>query len=192
MKIDLTPVEKAHLEKQHKATRDRRIADRIKAVLLSHEGWSALMIAQALRLRIETIYDHLNEYHKLEKLKPANGGSEGSLNEIQKQELINHLILQTFLKVSAICAYVKETYAIQFTVSGMTKWLKRHGFVYKKPKMTPLKADPILQAAFVEKYESLMLHTPEDEPILFEDGVHPTMATKVTYGWILSGKENNS
>lgn len=29
--------------------------------------------------------------------------------------------------------------------------------------------------------------TPEDEPILFGDGVHPTMATKITYGWIKTG-----
>ena len=29
--------------------------------------------------------------------------------------------------------------------------------------------------------------TPDNEPVLFIDGVHPTMATKVTYGWIRTG-----
>jgi hypothetical protein len=32
-----------------------------------------------------------------------------------------------------------------------------------------------------------MTTTPEDEPILFGDSVHPTMATKITYGWIRTG-----
>lgn len=35
-----------------------------------------------------------------------------------------------------------------------------------------------------------MLNTiPEDEPIEFADGVHPTMATKITYGWIRTGMD---
>ena len=36
-----------------------------------------------------------------------------------------------------------------------------------------------------------MTTTLEDEPIEFGDGVHPTMATKVSYGWIRKGKEND-
>lgn len=33
----------------------------------------------------------------------------------------------------------------------------------------------------------LLNKTPDDEPILFGDGVHPTMATKIAYGWIRIG-----
>ena len=38
-------------------------------------------------------------------------------------------------------------------------------------------------------YEALLNNTPEDEPIIFGDGVHPTMATKISYGWIRTGKD---
>ena len=38
MEITLTPQEKFDLEIQHKKERDRRVADRIKAVLLCSEG----------------------------------------------------------------------------------------------------------------------------------------------------------
>ena len=34
-----------------------------------------------------------------------------------------------------------------------------------------------------------MKTTPEDEPIEFGDGVHPTMATKIGRGWIRTGQE---
>ena len=57
----------------------------------------------------------------------------------------------------------------------------------KKPSPTPAKADLDQQGAFIAQYETLMTQTPEDEPILFGDGVHPTMATKVTCGWIRTG-----
>ena len=57
------------------------------------------------------------------------------------------------------------------------------------PKGTPAKADPARQAEFIRRYNDLMNHTPEDEPILFADGVHPTMATKITCGWIRTGQD---
>jgi transposase len=69
----------------------------------------------------------------------------------------------------------------------MTQWLTRHNFSYKKPKGTPAKADPQKQAAFIEYYENLLNTLPDEEPVEFGDGVHPTMATKVTYGWIRVG-----
>ena len=187
MKITLTDVEKQDLERQHKKERDGRIKDRIKAVLLYNEGWSQMQIAQALRIRPETVHDHLEAYKRARKLKPANGGSEGYLNEAQTRELITHLEEQTYVKVSDICTYVKEQYQVEFAVRGMTSWLHRHKFSYKKPKGIPAKADPEKQAAFIKEYERLLNTIPENEPIEIGDGVHPTMATKVTYGWIRTG-----
>jgi len=187
MKITLTDVEKQDLERQHKKERDGRIKDRIKAVLLDNEGWSQMQIAQALRIRPETVHDHLEAYKRTRKLKPENGGSEGYLNEAQTRELIAHLEEHTYVKVSDICTYVKEHYQVEFAVRGMTSWLHRHKFSYKKPKGIPAKADPEKQAAFIKEYERLLNSILEDEPIEFGDGVHPTMATKVTYGWIRTG-----
>ncbi|PCI58080.1 MAG: hypothetical protein COB35_14080 [Gammaproteobacteria bacterium] len=53
-KITLTPDQKADLEAHHDASRDGRIRDRIKAVLLRSENWSTPMIAQALRINETT------------------------------------------------------------------------------------------------------------------------------------------
>ena len=102
-------------------------------------------------------------------------------------EIIKHLDEVIYLKVSEICIYVQEEYGITYTVNGMTNWLKSNGFSYKKPKGTPAKADPVAQEEFIEEYEKVIKSTPDNEPILFIDGVHPTMATKVTYGWIRTG-----
>jgi transposase len=189
MKIELSPEEKKVLEVEHKATRDRRVADRIKAVLLCAEGWSQVQIAQALRIWPETVHDHLSEYKASKRFDFKHGGTKGLLDAEQTRELIEHLEANTYVKVSEIGAYIQRTYGISYTDSGLTKWLHHHGFSYKKPKEVPAKADPIHQAAFIETYKTLLNTTLEDEPILFADGVHPTMATKVAYGWIKRGTD---
>lgn len=191
MKITLTAVEKDKLETDHKTEHDRRIADRIKAVLLHEEGWTQVDIAQALRTSPETIHDHLQDYIHSKKLKPENGGSESRLNQAQTAQLIAHLENMTYTKVSSICAKVYQTYKVTYTVAGMTKWLEAHNFSYKKPKGTPAKADSEQQEAFIVAYLALLATTPKSEPILFGDGVHPTMATKITYGWIRKGTDKS-
>ncbi len=56
MKIFITDEQKAELEHLHHTCRDKRECDRIKAVLLASEGWSSVMIAQALRLHETTVF----------------------------------------------------------------------------------------------------------------------------------------
>jgi hypothetical protein len=87
-----------------------------------------------------------------------------------------------YVKAGDIYAYVQEKYQVKFSESGMKHWLYRQEFFYKKPKGAPSKADPEKQQKFVKYYEDLLNTLPEDEPVEFGDGVHPTMATKATYG----------
>ena len=188
MQIILTKPEKATLETRHHRERDGRIRDRIKAVLLSSEGWTIQQIAQAMRVRRETIGNHLQDWHKEHKLKPENGGSTGRLSRCQCDQIIEHLSAHCYTKVKDICAYVLTTYGIHYSVSGMTDWLHQKGFSYKQPKLVPAKLDAIKQAEFINYYEHLKSTLPNDEVILFTDATHPTMATKNAYGWILKGQ----
>jgi len=88
--IDLSRREKTLLELQHKTCSNKKVCDRIKAVLLYSEGWRVSMISQALRIHESSANRHLNDYVK-GKLKPENGGSESALNEAQSTELMAHL-----------------------------------------------------------------------------------------------------
>jgi transposase len=185
----LTNDQRVSLRVQHRLERDRRVADRIKAILLRDKGWTYAQIAEALMLDEETVSKHVEEYLGQEKLKPENGGSTSKLNEEQTQELISHIELHTYSYAKEICIYVKETYGVSYSIPGMTSWLLKQGFSYKQPKGTPAKADSAKQAEFVKFYETLSKTTPENEPIEFGDAVHPTMATKVTYGWIRKGQD---
>ena len=189
MKNFLTPQEQNGLKSRHRLEKNRRDADRIKAVLLSDKGWTFREIAHALLLDEETISRHVNEYIEKKKLKLESGGSKSKLNTEQTKELIAHLEAMTYTKIQDICFYVKTKYGIIYTTPGMTSWMYQNGFSYKKPKEIPAKADPLKQEAFIKFYNDLWKSMPEEEIILFGDGVHPTMATKVSYGWIRKGKD---
>lgn len=189
MKIILTAAQKVGLEQQHKLERDSRVCDRIKAVLLSSEGWSQKQIAQALRIHETTVQTHLSDYVLREKLKPGSGGSSGKLDKVQTEELIQHLEQNTYPSTKEIIHYIKDTYGISYSQQGMHDWLLKHKFSYKKPKGIPAKANHLGQEDFIKRYNELKANLNPGEIILFMDSTHPTQETKITYGWIRTGVE---
>ncbi len=186
--LNLSEEEKTDLESLHNSSNDGKQRDRIKAILLRSEGWTVPMISQALRIHETTVTRYLNDY-RAGKLKNNSGGSESYLNEEQTNFLITHLEENLYHHNHQIVSFIKETWGIIFTVSGLHKWLHRNGFSYKKPKGRPYKVDVDKQAEFIEEYNALKTSAGNDEPILFMDSVHPTQATKITYGWIRTGKK---
>ena len=190
MKIVISPEEKQSLELKHSQEKDHRKADRIKCVLLRSEGWSLSKIAQALRLHNDTVSSYVSDYLNHNNLDFNYKGSKPQLSDNQTTKLIKHLEANLYKKVIEIVDYVKSTFDINYTVSGMTDWLRQHDFSYKSPKGTPSKADTSKQKEFVEMYEQLKeMSSENDEPILFIDGVHPSMQTKISHGWIKKGKD---
>ena len=84
----------------HGEAKERRHADRIKAVLLTAEGWHPSQIAQALRLTEETVRQHIQAYVRSEKLTTAYKG-EPKLSKDQETALIEHL--ESFQQMSRFC-----------------------------------------------------------------------------------------
>lgn len=191
MKLTLTADQKKQLESMHGKSRDKLVCDRIKAVLLTSEGWTTAMISQALRIHETTVRNHLADYTLSEKLKPENGGSNSRLSAEQTSELIEHLTEHTYHHNHQIVAYVLHQFGVKYTVAGMHKWLHKNGFSYKKPKGVPHKFDAAKQQAFVEQYEQLKANCGAEETILFMDAVHPTQATKISHGWIRTGQDKS-
>lgn len=57
---------------------------------LCAEGWEQKQIAQALRIRYETVQDHLGDFNNSKKLKPENGGSHNSYEKIDSKAMKKH------------------------------------------------------------------------------------------------------
>ena len=173
---------------RHRAERDGRARDRIKAVLLRDEGMSYGEIARVLFLSDEGVRQQVEDYLKKNgKLRPENGGSAARLTDEQAQRLEAHLNEKIYVRTRDITAYVRETFGVLYTARGMTAWLKQHGFTYHKLVGVPAKADGEAQKAWIAWYERLKKSLPDNEKILFMDGAHPTHAVRFRCGWIKKG-----
>src|SRR5437868_6219839 len=187
MKNFLSNSERNRLILQHKRERDKRICDRIKAVLLYDKGWTLMQIAEALLLSDDAIRQHIKEYRESQKLIPESGGSVEKLTPEQSKKLVHHLQTYTYLYIKDIVAYVNVVYKISYSVAGMRSWLKRNEFSYKKPSLVPGKANEAQQKEWIAEYDKLKAGLSPEETICFMDGVHPTHNTQLAYGWIKKG-----
>jgi transposase len=179
----LSTQEREALKAKHRLERDKRVCDRIKAVLLSDDGWDPAEIAHVLILSEDAVKQHIHEYLESHKLKPENGGSSGKLTPEQSSDLSRHLQEHTYLFAKDIVTYVETTFQMSYSIPGMTAWLHDHGFSYKKPAVVPGKANRASQEQWLKTYKELKANLPKDETICFIDGVHPThnMKTRMLF-----------
>lgn len=126
MRNFLSDNERNILRAQHRRERDKRICDRIKAVLLYDKGWTLIQIAEALLLSDDAIRQHIREYKESKKLKPENGGSLEKLSLKQSRQLEKHLQIYTYLYVKDILSHIKSVFKINYTLAGLCAWLHRH------------------------------------------------------------------
>ncbi|MEK7165854.1 MAG: IS630 family transposase [Patescibacteria group bacterium] len=190
----LTEEQVIQLKLAHKQTREKRLADRIKAVLYVHFGLSYEEIAKLLLFDEVTVRRYCKQFEKkgiAGLLEYRYTGGQTRLTSIQEAELKAHLRDNTKRTVKEIVDHVEKTYKVKFSVIGVTKLLHRLGFTYKKPKIVPGKADKAKQAAFLKTYWETKSKLGSNDRMYFLDATHPQHNTQPSYGWILKGKAND-
>lgn len=182
------------LKQAHRTIRDKKLADRVKAILSLNRGMDYTELAAVLLLDEATLrryvkqfqdkgLDGLLEYHYT--------GGQTKLTTVQEQELKLFLKINTQRTASAVLKHIQKKYGVAFSMIGVTKLLHRLGFSYKKPKVVPGKADPDKQTAFLKVYGDVKDQLEPNDQIYFADSTHPEHNTKPSYGWILKGKAND-
>ena len=185
--FELTPRKVKQLKQLHKKQRDRRMADKIKAIVLLGTGWSVSEVSEALLLDTETLRNYVKYYRegKIEKvLELRYKGREARLSDSEKLELRTHLEEYTYIDVKSIISYVKNTFGVIYKATAMRTILCELGFVYKKPKLVPNSSDPVATMQYLQRYEEIRRTS---FPLYFMDGVHPQHNSRPSHGWILKG-----
>lgn len=188
----LTEQQRTELRNIHSMEDKRRYADRIKAVLLLDCGWKLEKISEALLLDEKTIrnYRKLYEEGGVDRLCCDElQGRVCELSEQQLRDLGDHLRENVYSSTAEIVAYVKEEFGVNYSISGMTRLLHRMGFVYKKTKVVPGKADAEKQREFLKELEELKSSKDAEDKLYYMDGVHPQHNSQSAYGWIAKGEE---
>jgi transposase len=107
----LSSKELAILQIAHREAKQKRYADRIKAIYLLGTGWTLAEVAEALMLSDESIRNYWKRYEsgKLEGLlRDDYQGNEGRLTESELGMLDEHLLETTYRTVKEIIYYVEE------------------------------------------------------------------------------------
>jgi transposase len=186
----LEKAKRVDFEQKVKKTKDVSERNRLCVILAWDEKKEITEISNFLRLSESSVRRYIDEY--IEQSKSNNnpkGGSFSKLNREQEESLKQHLEEVTYRHIKQICLYVKKTYGLVYSRTGMEGWLKRKGFVYKRPKNIPQKIDLARQQQFIECYQELKNNLKEGEAIFFMDEVHPSHQAHAAHGWIKKGKE---
>ena len=182
----------AELEKFHRSLRDKRQADRIKAVIALSKGWSAAQVAEILLFDENTSRHYFERYQQggaPALLDDSYSGAEPKLDVHQMSELEGYLEEYILPDAKSVIAHIDKQYGVHYSVSGVTDLLHRLGFSYKKPTHVPGKQDPAQQQAFLEEQAHLKASKSENDPIYFADATHPQHNSIPSYGWIKKGQE---
>lgn len=183
--------DRAYLLRKMRQQTNSHLHRRMNVLLLLDDGWAAERISEALYIDAETVRQHRRRYETsgvagLELL--AYEGSEPLLSAAQQEALKAELEARLYMTAKAVCDFVRRTFGIAYTPNAMTKLLKRLGFVYKKPKCVPAKADAAVQEVFArETLLPLMAQAGPARPLYFVDGMHPAYTGHPACGWIRRG-----
>lgn len=167
---------------------------RMNALLLLDDGWTAERVAEALFIDAETVRAHRRLYAAggraaVERL--AYVGHAPVLSEPQVAELSAELSGRVYLTAKAVCGFVAARFGLTYTAGAMARLLGRIGYVWKRPKVVPAKADAHAQRAFLENTLLPLMAAAEADPatpLLFVDATHPAYDAHPALGWIRRGE----
>jgi transposase len=168
--------------------REVRYSDRIRTILLLDQGKSYEEIAEFLFINRRTAERYKKSYSEggIESLLNIKfSGGLGYLNVEEQEELKVDLSSKVYRTLKEIQSYISKNYKVHYSLRGLGLFLKKLGFVYKKPVLIPGKANRESQEKFAEELEELKSSV---DPLYFADGVHPQHNTHVAHGWILKGE----
>jgi transposase len=172
----------------------RRRYRKVTVLVMLHQGHTIEVIEAALGLDDNTIRRYWDGYQEkgIETyLADHYVPYSGKLSVEQEKQLSEHLDLYLYLEVKPIIAWVEEEFGVTYAVSGMRDLLHRLGFVYKRTKAVPSRADEQAQLDFLDEVLPELLEQVDNGQavVYYSDGCHPTHNTKTGRGWIRKGQD---
>ncbi|ALK10593.1 IS630 family transposase [Blastochloris viridis] len=188
----LTAEDRSYFLKLMRRQINSAVHRRVNVLLLLDDGWTPAQIAAALYLNESTVLEHRALYAErgragVEAL--AYVGRCSPLDAAQQAKLSAWIADEVPQTAKEACAFVRTSFAVDYTPHAMAKLLLRLGFVYKKPKCVPAKADALVQQAFLDTtLKPLMDAAGPEAPLYFVDATHPSYTGRPAHGWLRKGK----
>src|SRR5260370_22704930 len=194
--IDLTSEQRKEIERRRKESLDRRVYQRLTAVLAVAAGKTREEVAELLGVSLSQLGEWFRVFRNegLEALcEIHNKGDPGNLNPKQIAQLKAQVSTGCFHNADQIRHWIEATFGVTYSSTGLKDLLKRVGVSYHKVSGFLWKADPDKQQAFVHR---IARHQREakrpDAPRTrryYVDAGHPVWDLDLVYGcWLLVGQ----
>ena len=157
MTLVLHPSVRQDILRRRRQTPDKRIAQRLCAVLWIADGRSSRQVADLLGVNPRQVRKWLRLFRTqgLEALCTLHyQGGTGRLRPAQIERLKQEVATGRFLAARQIADWIAQTFHVAYTARGVRNLLHRIGASYHKATGFFWKADPDKQDAFLRKYES--------------------------------------
>jgi transposase len=194
--VVLTPGQRRQIERRRKETLDRRVYQRLTAVLTVAEGKSREEVAHLLGIGLTQLGEWLRVYRNkgLDALCILHyQGDPGKLGAGQVEQLKEKVSTGCFRNSDQIRQWLQDTFGVSYTPSGVKDLLRRIGVSYHKVSGFLWKADPGKQHAFVKrvarhKREAQRPDGPRTRRY-YVDACHPVWGLDLVYCcWLLVGQ----
>jgi transposase len=194
--IELSAERRKELDRRRKQTHDRRIYQRLTAVLAIAAGKPRAEVADLLGVGCTQVGEWLRVFRNegLEALCTLhNKGDPGYLTPHQVEQLREEIRTGRFRNADQIRQWIAETFDLTYTSSGVKQLLQRIGASYHKVTGFLWKADPQKQQEFVAKYQrqKAAAQRPGTRRTrrYFVDACHPVWGLDLVYAcWLLVGQ----
>ena len=194
--IQLNPAQRQDLRRRCKLTRDKRIYQRLTAVLLVDAGKTRSEVADILHLSLRQVADWLRIFRNkgVDQLTTLHyRGDPGKLSPSQVEQLKEQIRQGRFRNSNQIRSWLEETFGVPYASSGVKDLLRRIGASYHQVTGFLWKADPKKQCQFVKKYQR-QKHAAQQPGapqtrFYFVDACHPIWGLDLVYScWLLVGQ----
>lgn len=190
--IELNDSTLARLRWQQRRERNKKRYVKITTLIMLGSGFTPEQTAKALGVAPATIYRYKEVYKEKgldDYLADHYVGYSGRLNADEIARLSEELDHHLYINTQEVIEWVEAEFGVTYTSSGMRDLLHRIGFVYKKTRTVPAKADPVRQRQFAEQLTELLQQEDEQQAVFFVDAVHPQHNTRPANGWIRKGHD---
>jgi transposase len=190
MSLSLDTKTRQEVERRRRQTHDKRIAQRLSALLWVADGRTQHEAADLLGVCPRQVRKWLRLYRTrgLDALTALRyRGDPGHLRPAQVERLKQEVQTGCFLTAQQVCDWVQQQWGVAYSARGMRDLLRRLGASYHKATGFFWKADPDRQEQFLDTYR-VQRHQADGRTTrrYFVDACHPVWGVEMLYRcWLL-------
>ena len=190
--IQLTARQRQEIDERRRQAQDRRVYQRLSAVLWSDEGRTREEVAGLLGISTRQVGQWLRIFRNkgLDELCTLHyRGDPGRLRPAQVQRLRQEIARGAFHNAEQVRTWIEETFGVPYSVTGVKDLLRRIGASYHKVSGFFWKADVDEQREWVRKYRRQRREAGPSTRRYFVDACHPVWGVELLYScWLLVGQ----